>query len=209
MELCPLCNTLSGTFSTVKKKVYYQCPDCRGIFLERHHLPGEDEEITRYKEHNNDVNDPGYRKFTSPVAGAVLRDFMPEHRGLDFGAGTGPVISKMLEEKNYCITQYDPFFHDDPVLLEDKYDYIISCEVIEHFHRPAKDFALLRSLLRHNGKLYCMTDIYREDIDFRTWYYKDDPTHVFFYMNETLAFIKGRFGFSKLEVHDRLITFTD
>ncbi|MFO7756561.1 MAG: class I SAM-dependent methyltransferase [Bacteroidales bacterium] len=209
MELCPLCNGLSGTFCTIKKKVYYQCTDCRGIFLERHHLPGEDEEITRYKEHNNDVNDPGYRKFTSPVVRTVLRDFLPEHRGLDFGAGTGPVISKMLEEKNYRITQYDPFFCDNPGLLQDRYDYIISCEVIEHFHRPAKEFDLLRSLLRHKGKLYCMTDIYREDIDFRKWYYKDDPTHVFFYMEETLVFIKESFGFSELEVHDRLIIFSD
>lgn len=209
MELCPLCNGLSGTFCTIKKKAYYQCPDCRGIFLERHHLPGEDEEITRYKEHDNDVNDKRYQEFVSPVVSAVLRDFLPAHTGLDFGAGTGPVISKMLQDNNFRIAQYDPFFHNNPGLLQDRYDYIISCEVIEHFHRPAKEFDLLRSLLRHKGKLYCMTDIYREDMNFKRWYYKDDPTHVFFYMEETLVFIKESFGFSELEVHDRLIIFSD
>ncbi len=209
MELCPLCSTLSDTFYTIRKKGWYQCPGCRGIFLERPSLPGKDKEISRYKEHNNDVDDPRYRRFTSPVVKAVLRDFLPEHIGLDFGAGTGPVISKMLEEKNYRILQYDPFFHNNPALLEGSYDYIISCEVIEHFHRPAEEFALLKSLLRHKGKLYCMTDLYREETEFRTWYYKDDPTHVFFYMEETLAFIKERFGFSSLEVSDRLIIFSD
>ncbi|MDZ7737956.1 MAG: class I SAM-dependent methyltransferase [Bacteroidales bacterium] len=209
MELCPLCNTLSETFHTVKEKVYYQCPNCRGIFLERHYLPGEDDEITRYKEHNNDVDDERYQKFTGPVVKAVLRDFLPEHRGLDFGAGTGPVISKMLKDKNFQIAQYDPFFYNDPGLLKTRYDYIVCCEVIEHFHRPLKEFALLKSLLRHKGKLYCMTDIYRDEIDFRTWYYKADPTHVFFYMKETLVFIKENFDFSRLEVSDRLIIFSD
>ncbi len=209
MELCPLCNTLSETFYTIKRKVYYECPDCRGIFLERQYLPGKDEETARYKEHNNDVNDPGYQEFTSPVVKAVLRDFLPEHSGLDFGAGTGPVISKMLKDKNFRIAQYDPLFHNNPELLESRYDYIISCEVIEHFHRPAKEFALLRSLLGHKGKLYCMTDIYREDIDFRTWYYKDDSTHVFFYMKETLVFIKESYNFSNLEVSGRLIILSD
>lgn len=208
MELCRLCNTLSDTFYKKGRKIFYLCPHCKGIFPGRKDLPGKGEEKARYKEHNNDVNDARYRRFTSPVVRAVARDFLPQHAGLDFGAGTGPVISKMLEEKNYCITQYDPFFHDDPGVLKGKYDYIISCEVIEHFHRPAKEFSLLRSLLRHKGKLYCMTDLYNEGIDFRTWYYKDDPTHVFFYRQETLDFIKSSFNFSDLEIYDRLIIFS-
>lgn len=209
MELCPLCNTLSETFYTEKEKVYYQCPACKGIFHGRPNLPGIEEERERYREHNNDINDKRYQGFVSPVVNAVLGDFSTSHRGLDFGAGTGPVISKMLQDNNFRIAQYDPLFHDNPGLLKRKYDYIVCCEVIEHFHRPAKDFAMLRSLLKPGGKLYCMTDLYREDLDFRTWYYKDDPTHVFFYHEKTLDFIKSRFGFSELEVHDRLIIFSD
>jgi len=39
-----------------------------------------------------------------------MKDFNTNHKGLDFGAGTGPVISKVLKDKGYCIAQYDIFF---------------------------------------------------------------------------------------------------
>jgi len=98
--------------------------------------------------HNNDVNDSGYHKFVSPIVNAVLNDFLPEHKGLDFGAGTGPVISKLLTDRNYQIKQYDPYFFNLPELLQKKYDYIVCCEVIEHFYDPDKEFQLLKSLLK-------------------------------------------------------------
>jgi hypothetical protein len=53
-----------------------------------------------------------------------------------------------------------------------------------------------------------MTDLYHEDINFSKWYYKDDPTHVFFYNTHTLEWIKEHFGFSSLTIDKRLIVFT-
>jgi len=208
MHLCPLCNKLSESFFKKKDREYFLCPGCKGIFLEKRSLPDKITEVRRYREHNNDVHDPAYQKFVSPVVKAVLDDFSPEHSGLDFGAGTGPVISKMLEDNNFRIAQYDPLFHDKPGLLNTKYDYIVSCEVIEHFHHPAKEFALLRSLLKPGGKLYCMTNIYTHNIDFKTWYYKDDPTHVFFYQAETFSFIKEKYEFSESLISGKLIIFS-
>ena len=136
-----------------------------------------------------------------------MRDFEPIHKGLDFGAGTGPVISKILQDNNFEIAQYDPFFHNHPELLKKRYDYIACCEVIEHFYNPRKEFQLLRNLLQPNGKLYCMTDIYDQTIDFEKWYYKNDPTHVFIYHKKTVEWIKDKFGFSDVTINDRLITF--
>lgn len=36
-----------------------------------------------------------------------------------------------------------------------------------------------------------MTDLYKSDIDFPKWYYKNDPTHVFFYSDEAFKWIQG------------------
>ena len=72
---------------------------------------------------------------------SLLWDFTSKHTGLDFGAGTGPVISKVLKDNEYKIKQFDPFFHNYPELLKEKYDYIVCCEVMEHFYDPAKEFA--------------------------------------------------------------------
>jgi hypothetical protein len=62
-------------------------------------------------------------------------------------------------------------------------------------------------MLKNDSKLYLMTEVYNEGIDFASWYYKNDPTHVFFYSRETFEWIKKEFGFSKVEVNKRLIVF--
>jgi 2-polyprenyl-3-methyl-5-hydroxy-6-metoxy-1,4-benzoquinol methylase len=170
--------------------------------------PNSTDEKARYLHHQNDVDDLGYQQFSSPITSSVLRDFSPEHRGLDFGAGTGPVIAKLLTDNQFNISLYDPFFHNHPEMLEETYDYIVCCEVIEHFYTPPKEFALLKRLLKPNGKLYCMTDIYHEGINFKGWHYKSDPTHVFFYHQQSLEYIEEHIGFSKLEIDGRLITFS-
>ncbi len=201
-EECPLCGDHGKLFY---KDVFFRCDTCKGVF--RSDRPDPTEEKARYEAHDNDVNDRDYRNFVDPITRAVKTNFTLEHKGLDFGAGTGPVISKILQDAGYDIKQYDPFFHDDYELLKQRYHYIVCCEVMEHFHDPYREFKLLKEMLLPGGHLYCMTYLYRDDIDFHTWGYKEDFTHIFFYQKETLEWIKHRFGFSKLEIDNRLIDY--
>ena len=202
---CPLCNHSSVAFFTTKSHQYYCCDFCKGIFMSDDDLPVLSDEKNRYLEHNNDINDVRYQQFVMPIVQQVVDHYTPEHRGLDFGAGTGPVISKLLTDRSYQIVQYDPFFHNYPELLLDKYDYIVACEVIEHFHQPNVEFVRLKEMLKPGGRLICMTTIYHPGIDFKTWYYKNDPTHVFFYHSDTLQFIQKTYGFSELQIFNNLI----
>jgi hypothetical protein len=206
---CPLCNGISSHFYQYKQQQYYQCSNCFGIFVDKKRLPGSETELLRYQKHNNNINDYRYQKFVSPITSAIMRDFTQNDTGLDFGAGTGPVISKILKDNSFNIKLYDPFFHNYPNLLEKQYDYIAACEVIEHFHNPKKEFSLLRNLLCQDGKLYCMTNVYNENIDFHTWDYKNDFTHVFIYHKNTILYIKEEFGFSDVTIKDRLITYSN
>ncbi len=187
---------------------YHVCPQCAGIFLSPERLPTPQAEETHYRTHNNDIHDPRYQAFVAPIVQAILSNYGPSHAGLDFGAGTGPVITHLLQEQGYAIQPYDPFFHPYSEHLTQTYDYIACCEVIEHFHHPAREFALLKKLLNPGGSLFCMTQLYLPEIKFETWYYKNDPTHVFFYQPETLEWIKNHFGFSRLQIQNRLICLT-
>ena len=175
--------------------------------MDKNLRPNSETEKLRYEEHINDVENEGYRKFVSPITSAILNDFLPTDKGLDFGAGTGPVISKILNDNNFSIVQYDPFFHNYPNLLNAKYNYIACCEVMEHFYHPKKEFKLLQNLLQPNGKIYCMTDLYDESIDFHKWYYKNDQTHVFIYHKNSINWIQKKIGFSDVTIDGRLITF--
>ncbi len=187
---------------------YLICDTCGGIVKDESKLLSSEDERNRYLKHENDVNDLGYQNFTAPITNAVLRDFNADNTGLDFGAGPSSVISKILRDHNYNILEYDPFFYFDKNLLNQKFDYLVCCEVMEHFYKPAEEFRLLKSLLKPNGKLYCMTHLYDPTINFEKWYYRNDATHVFIYQQETITFIQKEFEFSEVVIDNRLITFS-
>ena len=205
-QKCPLCFGSTDLYYQNKKQIYFICRVCMGISLEKSLLPGFEKEKERYLQHNNDIDDPGYQAFVFPIIEAVIRDYKFFNKGLDFGAGTGPVVSKLLKDKGYDISIYDPFFHDHPELLTREYDYLVCCEVAEHFHHPREEFELLKRVLTPVGKLYCLTYIYDKSIDFSKWAYKNDPTHVFIYMAETFDWIKEHIGFSSIMIDGRLVT---
>ena len=201
---CPLCSTPSTRFYQDTQK-YYRCSTCYGIFVDKDDLPDRILEKQRYELHDSDTQDKAYRNFVSPITTSIMRDFKQNSSGLDFGAGTSAIISVVLKENGYKIDNYDPYFHNYPKLLENRYDFISSCEVIEHFYNPYKEFKLLNNMLNSSGKLYLMTDIYN-DVEFSSWYYKNDPTHVFLYHKKTFEWIKNEFGFSSVNIDGRLIT---
>ena len=163
-------------------------------------LLSKEKEKERYQLHQNDVDDEGYQNFVSPLVDAVLKNFEADDLGLDFGSGTNSVITSLLRKKGYNIETYDPFFDPNTNALEHTYDYIVSCEVIEHFYQPSKEFARLYSLLKPGGILFCKTNLYSSSINFESWWYKNDATHVFFYSDKTVQWINKHFDYQELKV---------
>ena len=203
--LCPLCNGTSSGFYMFRQREFLQCSTCSSVFTNPAHYITPAEEQVHYQWHNNDPEDVRYQNFVSPITDSILRDFLPQHHGLDFGSGTGSPIVKLLEDQHYNISQYDLFFHNHHHVLLKRYDYIACSETAEHFKEPCKEFSLLRNLLLPNGKLYMMTEMFTEDRDFGSWYYKTDPTHVFLYHKNAFDWIKNEFGFKELVIDKRLI----
>ena len=204
---CILCREKTYYFYRFTEKDYYRCSGCRSIMMDPFDYLPAAEEKKRYDQHKNDVNDPGYREFARPLVEKVLQKFTPGAVGLDYGAGPGPVSAVLLQGRGFKIALYDPFYWNDREVLDEQYEFIICCEVIEHFYAPAREFKFLRSLLKPHGSLYCMTEIYSDDLDFERWYYKNDPTHVFFYHRQAFDWIRDECGFSKLSVDKRVIHF--
>ncbi len=165
------------------------------------------EEKARYDFHNNDTDNLGYLQYIQPIVSEVLIQFEPTDKGLDFGSGPNSGVSFLLKNAGYFVESYDPFFDNNSLKLQQKYDYVIACEVIEHFKQPAKEFELLSSLLKPNGKLILMTRILTQEIDFSAWFYKNDATHVCFYSPETFEKIAERFNFNLIKIENRLIVF--
>ena len=204
---CLLCDNDAKLFCEKGNHIFYECTNCKGVFRSKETYLTDFLEKEHYEKHNNDVNDVRYQNFVSPIVNEILKDFSSSDIGLDFGSGTGPVIAKMLTDKDFQVVNYDLYFANDLSLLEQKYNYISCCEVMEHFKNPLQEFQLLHKLLLPNGKLYCKTNVFQNQKPFENWYYKDDPTHVFIYQKETLEWIQKNLHFQKVNIYSDVIIF--
>lgn len=199
---CTLCNTL---LNIKADEFYFICQTCGAYVKDKKFYVSQNQEKARYVEHNNDVDDIRYQKFTSPITEAIIDNHSKEDLGLDYGCGTGPVISKQLLDKGFQINLFDPFFYPEQDYLHYQYDYIFSCEVFEHFYEPKQEIEKLLLLLKPNGKLYIMTHLYSNKSDFKNWYYRKDPTHVFVFTKKTIEFIVNNNNLIIEKLTDRLI----
>ena len=166
------------------------------------------DEKQRHDKHSDDIEDQGYQKFVSPIITAVENGYQTNDIGLDYGCGKTAIIQELLQRKHYNIVGYDPIYLPDETVFKSRYNYITCCEVIEHFYSPSNEFNKLATLLLPSGKLFLKTYLYNDTINFENWWYKNDPTHVFFYTEQTLEYIKSKFAFSNLKISKELIEFT-
>jgi 2-polyprenyl-3-methyl-5-hydroxy-6-metoxy-1,4-benzoquinol methylase len=142
-------------------------------------------ERAEYDLHQNAIDDPGYRDFLSRLAAPLTERLAPGAHGLDFGCGPGPALAQLLREAGFEMSLYDSFYLPDEGALAAHYDFICATEVVEHLHLPGEELARLWSMLEPGGVLGVMTKLVRDQAAFVRWHYKNDPTHVCFFSEET------------------------
>ncbi|MDF1821151.1 MAG: class I SAM-dependent methyltransferase [Alcanivoracaceae bacterium] len=200
---CPLCtSTSTDAFFADAWRRYHHCARCDLVFVDPAQLPPASEEKAQYDLHENDPDDPGYRRFLSRLATPLLQRLAPQSSGLDYGCGPGPALARMLEEAGHRVALYDPLYQPGKDVLESRYDFVTCTEVVEHFHQPARDWQQLVSLLRPGGWLAVMTCWREAGADFGGWHYRRDPTHVSFYSMATLEWLAHHYRLA-LDCPDR------
>jgi SAM-dependent methyltransferase len=155
-----------------------------------------EKEYGEYLAHENSPADPGYRRFLAKLADPLLEKLPTERQGLDYGCGPGPALAQIICGAGHSVSLFDPFFYPEQELLDRRYDFITCTETIEHFYRPAEEFARFERMLRPGGWLALMTCFQTDDDRFSSWHYRRDPTHVVFYRETTLRHIAKSFGWS-------------
>jgi hypothetical protein len=191
---CPLCGSDEvSPFFEDKKRSYLRCRNCELVFVPKRYWPSVEDERSVYDLHQNDSQDPGYRRFLSRLSAPLLEKLGSLQKGLDFGCGPGPTLSVLLEEGGHQVDLYDPFYYNDPSVLLKKYDFICATEVAEHMHDPKSEFTRLFSMLNPGGVLGVMTKWIVDEQAFGQWHYIRDKTHVCFYSRSTFLYIAERF----------------
>ncbi|MZG30523.1 MAG: class I SAM-dependent methyltransferase [Nitrospinae bacterium] len=190
---CPLCNSSAHFLISGENREYWLCSVCRAIFVpEGFHIPRE-EEVKRYLQHENSIDNDGYvQMFQNKIN--ILKDYDIQS-ALDYGCGYEPVLKTLLEKEGIHTTGYDPNFFPD-TCLDSFYDLVISTETFEHLRNPAEELERVSSKVKPGGYLAIMTRFYpNEENAFSDWYYKRDPTHIIFYCSQTFEWIAEKTGF--------------
>jgi SAM-dependent methyltransferase len=208
--ICPLCECqVEQPFrENLFGHEFWQCTECALVFRNpASHLSPSDEK-ERYYLHSSDPIDPGYEKFVSPILKWLSIYADKNSTILDFGCGHGQVLTQILRRLGYDVAAFDPYFFPDAKTLERKYDFVIACEVFEHFRTPAQNIKHLMSCIKPNGQILIMTDLWTEGRDFKSWGYHRDPTHVSFYGPNTMRWIAQTLPLRLLEMHEpRFVVF--
>lgn len=198
--LCPLCsNSETAHYYADAFREYLLCPVCDLVFAHPASLLSREAEFQRYQLHQNDLEDPGYRKFLHKMSAPMLKRIPAHSAGLDFGSGPGPLLKLMFEEQGHSMSLYDPFYAPEQGVLGDSYDFITSTEVVEHLYTPLEELDRLWACLKPEGYLGIMTSLRFPDLDFRSWHYIKDETHVIFFAPKTMGWLASRWG-AQLEV---------
>lgn len=191
---CPLCQSSEVVdYHQDKKRPYLQCQSCHLVFVpQSHHLTSELEKA-EYDKHENNVDDEGYLKFLSRMASPIIERVNKQSRGIDIGCGPAPALAKLLEQNGHKMALYDLYYFKDESVLQQQYDFVTCTEVIEHIAKPDAFINQLQSLIKKDGVIGLMTKLVIDQERFKSWHYKNDPTHICFYSKPTFEFIAGKY----------------
>jgi hypothetical protein len=209
---CPLCGgDATAPYLPESLDAYRECAECHLVFLEPRARVGLQTERARYLQHQNSPSDEGYRKHLMAAIEPLLRHLnsrtAPRENtsqtteesgsvGLDFGSGPTPVAQLLLQERGHRCLNYDPFFAFEPELLQRSYDFVLCIEVVEHLREPHLAWQLLHRLLKPGAALVVRTELLEASIDFPTWWYRQDATHICFYREDTMAWLEEQYPWS-------------
>ena len=208
---CPLCNEPSGLFHSFQRKTggersFSLCRHCSFVFQNEATLPGAGEERERYELHRNDPDDKGYLNWLEGFVKAAVTPWYTGGRILDYGSGPRPVLSELLSSRGLPVSSYDPYFA--PLWPEDgPFSMILLCEVLEHVHNPLNDFRRLCSSAGEGAVLSVMTQFLPslDAGDFKSWWYKEDPTHIRFFTPESLEMLGEKTGWRLISENSKSI----
>lgn len=190
MRRCPLCHHDQAKLSFQdKKRSFYLCPECRLLFADSNSYLLPDAEKQRYGRARQAGKQKQLARFIHPLL-EQLQSLQPAPLfGLNFGRVLSEEGLQQLNDAGHHLQQFDPFFAADHQLLHDQYDFICCFRVFEHFRTPAKEWDLIQKLIKPNGWLAISTPLLTSLETFPKWHYKNNPTHVSFYQQQTFAYL--------------------
>jgi SAM-dependent methyltransferase len=180
---------------------YHRCPVCQFLFTTAFDQFTK-EDFRRYV-YNEEylLVDPEYSEARPRTNAAFLISLFSDvrpRRILDYGGGNG-TLAELLRTAGFPQADtYDPFVPHHSDKPADRFDCVVSFEVLEHSTDPARSFADMNDSLTDTGLILFSTLLQPADIDqqgLNWWYAGPRNGHVSLYSRASLAKVVRPFGF--------------
>jgi hypothetical protein len=159
------------------------------VFVPKSFFLTSDREKALYDLHENHLQDEGYERFLNRLYKPLSNRLTIPAKGLEFGCGPTPMLAKMFTDNGFEMSLFDLFYFPDAEALTQDYDFISATEVVEHLQDPAFELNRLWSLLNPGGFFGIMTKRVLGLEAFKSWHYKNDPTHIIFFSEHTFLYL--------------------
>ena len=192
---CKLCESEDvAVFFNDRARMYIHCATCGLIFVPDEDHVSVDEERERYTLHDNTMHNHGYVTYLNDVVCVLQQIKAAPVSVLDFGCGQNAILTNIICEHGYLCDPYDPLFGKELPSLSSIYDVVILCEVIEHFRGLKSEIHLIDRLLKHSGNIIIRTQLYKNLQTFKSWWYRQDCTHINFFSFKTIEYLSMLFN---------------
>ncbi|PMG78687.1 methyltransferase [Shewanella sp. 10N.286.51.B7] len=205
MIKCPLCSHTAEFFIQDKKRAFYSCPQCQLVFAnpQSHLMPAA--QLQRYGRANKAAKQKQLVQFIQPLLGQISAQQEGPLTGLNFGRVLDQASLDIIELAGHRLNQYDPFIKSDQQIFNQQYDFICCYRVLEHFQQPLKEWSLITNLLKNGGWLAISTSLLTDLAHFSKWHFKNNPTHVSFYQQQTFEYLAQNSEFKLLFAAKELV----
>ncbi len=204
MSNCQICNGDTIVWNDAQFDFTYDyCKQCH--FIKKSVVLEPSAEKEEYMRHNNTIENESYVNYFKGLIDSCFIKYCQNKTVLDMGSGPYPILKEiLLRDYQITIDDYDLYFNPNEEVFKNKYDTIITTEVIEHVDQPLKFVESLLDLLNHGGHLVIMTLFHHQDqAIFDDWWYRRDPTHIGFFDLETFNHIAAKYDLKIVETDNK------
>jgi SAM-dependent methyltransferase len=159
---CPICflQEILSKFKVLKAQdifhagqlIRYECPNCDVVFGDLRFLNLSKEEIKQdYLDLYSFYNEGDTTKYIYYI---FKHCSLPvDKKYLDYACGKWNTHIQLLQKEGYDIVGYDPFVNNNESIKDQKYDFVLSNNFIEHLTNPYEDIKDMLKMLKKDGKL--------------------------------------------------------
>lgn len=184
---CRLCNYAGNNFKKYISKckfnkeelIRFQCPACDVIFGNERMLNlNQEQMIVEYDSVKHlPINEDLATKYELEFFNSVNLD--KNKRYINMGAGIWSHAVTKLQSVGYNIINYDPYCKINNPAISNKFDGVLTHNVIEHYQNPIKEIKAIRNILKPNGFMAHATPCYEYCFEWTRF-------HLFFYCGRSI-----------------------